>query len=73
MFWPIMEGMLFFFTFFLMTIYPAHHIYNIQLTENVFQSNLLVLQFSIAAPTDKANESFYADKVDKADKANEAN
>ncbi len=34
-----------------MTIYPEHHTYNIQLTENVFQSNLLISKFSIAAPT----------------------
>jgi hypothetical protein len=36
MFWPITEDAMIFFTFFLMTIDPAHHIYNIQLNENLF-------------------------------------
>ncbi len=35
---------------FLMTIDPTHHIYNIQLTENVFQWNLFISKFSSAAP-----------------------
>ncbi len=39
-----------FVTFFLMTIDPAHHVYNIQLTENVFQWNLFISKFSSAAP-----------------------
>jgi hypothetical protein len=34
-----------------MTIDQAHHIYNIQLTENVFQYNLFLSTFSTAAPT----------------------
>ncbi len=33
-----------------MTIDPAHHIYNIQLTENVFEWNLFISKFSSAAP-----------------------
>ncbi len=37
-------------TFFLMIIDPAHHIYNIQLAENVFQGNLFLSKFSSAAP-----------------------
>ncbi len=40
-----------FFNFFLTTIDPAHYIYNIQHTENLFQWNLLILKFSSAAPT----------------------
>jgi hypothetical protein len=40
-----------FFTFFLMTIDPAHHIYNIQLTKKLFSWNLLISKFSSAAPT----------------------
>ncbi len=39
-----------FFTFFLFTIDPAHHIYNIHLTENVFEWNLFISKFSSAAP-----------------------
>ncbi len=51
-FWPITEGMPWFFlTFFLMTIDPAHHIYNIQLTENVFEWNLFISKFSSADPS----------------------
>ncbi len=34
-----------------MTINPEHHIYNIRLTENVFQQNLFISNFSSAAPT----------------------
>ncbi len=39
-----------FFTFFLMNIDPAHHIHNIQLTENVIQWNLFISKFSRVAP-----------------------
>ncbi len=39
-----------------MTIYPAHHTYNIQLSENVFQSNLFISKFSIAAPTSRCSK-----------------
>jgi hypothetical protein len=48
-----------------MTIYPAHHTYNIQLTENVFQSNLFASKLSIAAPNiDLEKESLdYQQKV----------
>ena len=51
MFWLVTAGMPWFFTFFLMTINPTHHIYNIQLIENVFRWNLFISKFSIAAPT----------------------
>ena len=47
--WTVTEGMRDFFTFFLMTIDPAHLIYNIQLTENVFYGNSFISKFSIAA------------------------
>ncbi len=51
-FWPVIERMpWFFFTFFLITIDPAHHIYNIQLAENAFQWNLFISKFSSAAPS----------------------
>ncbi len=33
-----------------MTIYPAYHIYNVQLTENVFKRNLFISKLSSAAP-----------------------
>ncbi len=33
-----------------MTLDPAHHIYNIQFTENVFQWNLFISKFSSVAP-----------------------
>ena len=35
-----------------MTIDPTHHIYNIQLTKNVFKWNLFISKFSSAAPID---------------------
>ncbi len=39
-----------FFTFFVMTIDPAHHIYSIKIIENLFQWNLFISKFSSAAP-----------------------
>ncbi len=53
-FWPIKGGMpWFFFTFFLMNFDPAHHTYNIQLTENIFEWHLFISKFSSAAPINK--------------------